>query len=281
MVVRWRFFVGLALWLGLALACPAVGQAQRFGPAQPAEERDEEERDEIETDRDSFTFATSTVGTKKTVVEQSYSFIDNRVGPDSNSFPELLARRGLADWVELRVGWNYEAGGANTVSGNEVGAEDLQPETEGRMLYGAKFLTSKQERWRPASSLIVQGYTPTAGPSNTTTMDIGEAVGWTFANGWTWNSSLRYGTGEEKGDHFSQWAPSTVLKIPVGERWNFHAEYFGIVSYGKQIPLNQHYGSFGGHILLNPNLELGVRFGFGLNEQTPRFFNNVGVAFRF
>jgi len=31
---------------------------------------------------------------------------------------------------------------------------------------------------------------------------------------------MRYGTGFEEEDAFSQWAPSSVVKVPVGERWN-------------------------------------------------------------
>ena len=132
-----------------------------------------------------------------------------------------------------------------------------------------------------ANALIVQGYTPTAGPTTATTVNVGEAAGWTFSNGWTWNSSLRFATANEKGDSFVQWAPSTVLKIPVGERWNVHGEYFGIVSYGKKTPLNEQFVSLGGHVLLTPNLELGLRFGFGLNQETPGFFNNVGFGWQF
>jgi hypothetical protein len=270
-LLPWCLVVAIAF---VALSTPVDGQ-------EPSMRAESAEPGELETDRDSFTFATSTVGKRLTVTEASYSFIDNRVGPDSHSFPELLVRHGISERIELRLGWNYEAGGPGTVSGSEVGGQDLQVETEGRILYGAKFLTSKQQNWLPQSALIVQGYTPTAGPSNVSTVDIGEAFGWTFSNGWVWNSSLRFATADEKGDSFVQWAPSTVLKIPVGERWNAHVEYFGITSYGKESPLNNQYISLGGHVLLTPNLELGLRFGFGLNEQTPRFFNNVGIGWRF
>jgi hypothetical protein len=275
-VTRARFSLHLHVALILALAATAGARAQEAPLRAEAEERDE-----IETDRDSFTFATTTVGSATTVVEASYSFIDNRVGPESHSFPELLVRRGVSDWLELRLGWNYEAGGPGTVSGNEVGGEDLEVETEGRILYGAKLLTSTQADWKPQSALIVQGYTPTAGPSTASSVVVGEAFGWTFANGWVWNSAIRLATANAEGDSFVQWAPSTVLKVPVGERWNVHAEYFGIVSYGKQTPLNDQFISLGGHVLLNPNLELGIRFGFGLNPETPNFFNNVGVGWRF
>ena len=196
--------------------------------------------EELETDRDSFTFAPTTAGAGRTITEASYSFIDNRVGPEAHSFPELLFRRGIGERFELRVGVNYEAGGPGTVTGTEVGGEDIEPEAEyeSRLLYGMKVATSEQAGGLPRSALIVQGFTPTYGPSTATTMYVGEAWGWTFPNGWAWNTAMRYGTGYEELDAFSQWAPSTVLKIPVGERWNIHSEYFGIMSTGKAIPLN-------------------------------------------
>lgn len=277
-----RFAARVVWCVGLVMALGRASEAQEFSSFIAEGRRAESaERDEIETDRDSFTFATSLVAPRKNILEASYSFIDNRVGPESHSFPEFLARRGINDWLELRLGWNYEAGGPGTVSGSEVGGEDLQVETEGRLLYGAKFQTSRASGWMPQSALILQGFTPTAGESPASTFNVGEAFGWTFANGWTWNTALRFATAYEQRDYFSQWAPSTVLKIPVGERWNVHGEYFSIVSYGKADSLNLHYASFGGHVLLTPNLEVGVRFGFGLNSETPNFFNNVGFGWRF
>jgi len=238
-------------------------------------------REELETDRDSFTFAPSTTGPATSILEASYSYIDSRTGPDAHSFPEVLLRRGLGDKVELRLGWNYEAGGPGTVSGSEFGGEDVIAEDESRVLYGTKVETSDQDGWRPRSAAIVQGYTPVSGPSNRSTVVAGEAFGWRFAGGWEWNSALRYGTGFEKHDAFSQWAPSTVVKVPVGDRWNAHVEYFGIFSTGKEIPLNVQYASCGGHVLVTENLELGLRVGWGLNSTTPGFFSNVGVGWRY
>ena len=79
-------------------------------------EEEEAEEDEIETDRDSFTPATTTAGWQRLIVESAWSFIDNRRVPDTNSLPELVVRYGLNDWLELRLGWNWEAGGApNTI----------------------------------------------------------------------------------------------------------------------------------------------------------------------
>lgn len=264
----------MAAMAAVATVQDAVGQGQldRTAATRP---------DEIETDRDSFTFAPTTAGAQRTILEASYSFIDNRLGPEAHSVPELLVRRGLGDKVELRVGFNYEAGGPGTVSGNEIGGEDVISEYESRVLYGTKVETSEQQGWIPQSALIFQGFTPTYGPTTQSTLMAGEAFGWRFANGWEWNSAMRYGTGFVEEDAFNQWAPSSVLKIPVGERWNVHTEYFGIFSSGKELPLNVQYISFGGHVLVTKDLELGLRYGWGLNETTPNFFTNLGVGVRY
>ena len=253
MSLRKAVVVVAALAMAQGLVSPARGQraepvASAYDPAG-----------EIETDRDSFTFAPTT----------------------AHSFPELLVRRGVSDRVEMRVGFNYEAGGPGTVSGTEVGGEDLETEYESRVLYGTKVETSRQEGWLPQSALVVQGYTPTYGPTTQSTIVAGESFGWRFANGWVWGSSMRYGTGFDKEDAFNQWAPSSVLKIPVGERLNVHAEYFAIFSEGKQQAVNLQCVSLGGHLLLSKDFELGARYGWGLNESSPGFFVNCGLGYRY
>jgi hypothetical protein len=239
------------------------------------------DREDLETDRDSFTFAPTTAGPATSILEASYSFIDNRLGPEAHSFPELLLRRGIGERFEARLGFNYEAGGPGTVSGSEFGGEDIETEEEGRMLYGMKVETTDQEGLLPRSALIVQGYTPVSGPSNKSTVVVGESFGWRFTNGWEWTTAMRYGTGFEEQDAFNQWAPSSVVKIPLGERWNVHAEYFAILSSQKDVPLNIQYASVGGHVLATENLELGLRVGWGLNDTSPDFFSNLGVGWRY
>lgn len=237
---------------------------------------------ELETDRDSFTPATSTVGTSRVIVESSYSFIANRNVPDANSVPELLVRTGITDRFEIRLGWNYEAGGpTGAVSGSDLGDEDFVTEKESRVLYGFKFEQNQQSGWIPESSVILEGYTPTSGPSTFSRLVLAEVFGWNLPNGWQWNSSLRFGLNDNRVDSFNQWAPSTVLKIPLNDRWAVHAEYFGVVTSGREPSTSQQYISFGGHVLLTPNFELGGRFGFGVNEQTAKFFNNIGFGWRF
>jgi hypothetical protein len=107
------------------------------------------------------------------------------------------------------------------------------------------------------------------------------AAGWEFFDRWKLDAACRYGTGNEEGDHFDFIAPSAVLKVPVGEKVSVHAEYFGLFSRDKAPDFVLHYFSPGVHYLITPNLEVGVRVGWGLNDQSARFFSNAGVGWRF
>jgi hypothetical protein len=244
-----------------------------------------QEAEHIETDRDSFTPATTVAGTGTTIVEAAYSFIDNRSVPDTHSFPELLTRYGVADWLELRLGANYEVGGeSNAVSGGggDLGDfESAEVESEAKVSYGLKAALTEQDAWLPRSALILQGFTPTSGPETATHLVATYAWGWTLVEGWTWDSAIRYGDEASEGDHFNHWAPSTVLKAALAEQWNAHVEYFGVFTDGREVESSQSYVSPGIHYLLTPDFEIGLRVGWGLGGDAANFFSNAGVGLRF
>lgn len=273
---------------------PVVGEAAAAGPrgepregGEGGEGGEREGRREIETDRDSFTPATTTAGKGRLIFESAYSFIDNRGVKETHSFPELLFRYGLTERLELRLGWNYEVGGAGSDVSGSGSAEDVdffspgRLERETNLSYGLKYLLSEQRRWLPGSSVILQGSTPTSGEGNDTQFTGTYVFGWELPNRWKLDGALRYGTGSEKEDRFNIWAPSAVLKVPVGERVNVHAEYFGLFSQGKEGEFVRHFVSPGAHYLITDDLEVGVRVGWGLNGQSARFFVNAGLGWRF
>jgi Putative MetA-pathway of phenol degradation len=72
-----------------------------------------------------------------------------------------------------------------------------------------------------------------------------------------------------------------VLKVPLFERASAHVEYFGIFSTGKDGNFNHQYFSPGISYLVTTDLEIGARVGWGLNDQSARFFSNVGIGWRF
>ena len=95
------------------------------------------------------------------------------------------------------------------------------------------------------------------------------------------SSRMRSGFDSVEHDRFNQWALSIVLKVPVAERWNAHVEYFGIHTDGSAHNRAVHYFSPGVHYLLTADWEIGVRLGWGLNDEASKFFSNVGLGWRF
>ncbi|MFO0810948.1 MAG: transporter [Gemmataceae bacterium] len=258
-------------------------------PPQPAEagegrEPAAERRVEWETDRDSFTPSAKTAGRRRLIVESAYSFIDNRGRKESHSLPELVARYGVTDRIELRLGWNYEVGGAASgvsasSSGEELFGAGLSRESS--LNLGLKLGVTEQDRWIPESALILSAFTPTSGEETATQFVGTYVVGWELPNRWKLDSAIRFAADSERGDRFTEWAPSVVLKVPFGEKWDAHVEYFGIATNGKEHDRTVHYFSPGLHYLLTENVEVGFRLGWGLNDQSARFFSNVGFGLRF
>lgn len=280
------------LWICASLACGSAS-AQEFDdlfdnldvPWLRRENTEEREGDEepLETDRDSFTPATTLVGAGRVIYESSYSFIENRNTANDHSFPEIITRFGITDRLELRLGWNYEIGGGGDVSNGDPGGQGEEPGSrqESQMLYGFKLALTKQRGWIPQSATIIQATTPTSGPDSFTDLNIGYVFGWKFFDDWQLDSAIRYIPTREREDHFNQWASSVVLKIPVTERVNVHGEWFGIFTDGKADNTNRQYFSPGVHYLISPNCEIGVRVGWGLNRDAANFFSNVGLGLRF
>ena len=128
---------------------------------------------------------------------------------------------------------------------------------------------------------MLQGFTPTSGRVTATELAVTGVIGWELPNRWKLDGSLRYATDHDGRTMVANYSPSVVLRVPVGELWTVHAEYFGQSSQGREIERVQHYFSTGPHALITRNLELGVRVGWGLNEQSSRFFSNAGVGWRY
>jgi hypothetical protein len=279
------------LWLAGAAVCAQEPESPRFLNFRPlaaaelgGETTDaDDEQGEIETDRDSFTPATTVAGTSRLILESAYTFTDNRDVAESHSFPEFLARYGVAEKLELRLGWNYEVGGAPTDTSNSDGDDTFDGagiEREHRISYGIKAELSEQDAWVPQSVVMVQGFTLTTGEAAASQVVTTYAWGWTWAERVKFDSAIRYGTASELGDHFGVWAPSTVLKVMLTDQWNVHAEYFGLFRDGSGDDTAKQYFSPGTHYLLTPNLEVGVRVGWGLNAEAANFFANTGVGWR-
>ena len=92
---------------------------------------------------------------------------------------------------------------------------------------------------------------------------------------------LRFITDSGNGNHYEVWAPFSVLRVPIGERFQVHSEFFGLFSEDRASNFSRVFFSPGMHYLITPNLEVGLRVGWGLTNQSSPFFSNVGFGCRF
>lgn len=268
---------------------PRAGENAARAEAAGADAATEDEADEreefIETDRNSFTFAPFTAGRNRLIIESAYSFLRFGAEGGKHSFPEAVFRYGIGDRFELRLGYNFEIGRASEVAEGDI-AGNFGINAEQQMFYGFKYATSRQrdDSWlTPNSAVFVQTHTPIGSLEGQTQIRLGYVWGWILRNGWTFDSAFRFGTDRESGDSYTLWAPSTVLKIPLGrdKRWFTHVEYFGIMSQAKDRDFSKHFIDFGLHYLITPNFEVGSIIAFGINEQSRGVIINTGFGVRF
>ena len=236
---------------------------------------------ELDTDRDAFTPATTTALVGTVLTEASYVWIDNRGSPDTNSFPELLVRLGVRERFEWRFGFNYERGsGGSVVSAVEVGEAPLGEEagSEANILYGCKVRLTDQDGWIPRSAAIVEGFTPVAGDVWGTEPVATYAWGWAFADDWRFDSAIRYAYADSEEGTFDRWMPSVVLRAPVTQRFEVHAEWFGSWTQGLPDDSVRPFVGPGTHFMITPNLELGCRMGWGLTRDAAGYYFDVGIG---
>jgi hypothetical protein len=239
---------------------------------------------ELDTDRDAFTPATTTAKAGTVLTESSYVWIDNRGLPATNSFPELLVRIGARERLEWRFGFNYEQNsGGSVVAAVEVGEPPREGtgSEEANLLYGIKVRVTDQSDWLPRSAVIVEAFTPVAGDIWGTEPSATYAFGWELPTAWRLDTAIRYCRAESEEGWFDRWMPSTVLRIPVTERFEVHAEWFGSWTQGLADDSVQPFAGPGTHFMLTPTFEIGCRMGWGLTRDAAGYFVDAGVGWRF
>ena len=242
------------------------------------------EFEELNTDRDAFTPATTTAKAGHVLTEASYVWIDNRGLPATNSFPELLVRVGAHERFEWRFGFNYEQNsGGSVVAAVEVGEPPRggTGSEEANLLYGIKVRVTDQAGWLPRSAAIVEAFTPVYGDIWGTEPSATYAFGWALPAEWQFDSAIRYARAESDEGWFDRWMPSTVLRIPITERFEVHAEWFGSWTQGLAEDTMQPFAGPGTHFMLTPTFEIGCRMGWGLTRDAAGYFVDTGVGWQF
>jgi Putative MetA-pathway of phenol degradation len=236
------------------------------------------------TDRPDFTESSVTVGMGVVQYETGYTFTyndDDGSVTKEHSYPEALFRIGmLAEWFELRLGWNYGES-AETVFGDDnsnlEGAEDLY--------VGAKLALTPQSGCLPETGVILQGTVPTGANAFT----AGEVLpGVNFIYGWDVNDFFSVGGGTQANralddngeDFYVEFAQSITTGYGWTEKFGGYAEWYMFAPAGAETARNQQYFNAGFSYLLTDNFQWDIRAGVGLNEAADDFFTGSGFSIR-
>jgi len=237
------------------------------------------------TDRPDFTEASTTVGRGVAQFEFGYTYAydnDGTVQSRGNSSPELLMRLGiLADWLELRVAYNYgdaqqipNAGPTNSISGSE----DLY--------LGFKIGLTPQAGLLPEMALMPQMTVP-SGDADLTAGEVLPGLNWLY--GWDINDVISTGGSSQynraidsdTGSPYGEFAQSWTIGYSLTERLSAYTEWFAIVPDGADSPRTEHYFDGGFTFLLSNDVQLDIRGGVGANEAADDYFFGSGMSVRF
>ncbi len=273
---------------------PAAVLMACFVASAGAQQSDSDKADPMNqpliTDRPDFTESTGAVPTGHLQLEMGYTFTHDREGSDrvrDHTTPELLARIGVANNFEFRIGWEGYSftrlrSDAPTRFGRAFGREELS-QGSNDVTFGFKLKLAEQDGWRPHTGIIGEISVPW-GSTNRSSGDVDPAIKFLWAydlsDSLSLAGNLNVGIPTENSHRFVQASASLVLGVALTDRVGTYVEYFGFYP-GSERTDAAHSLNGGFTFLVHPNLQFDVRAGAGLNEEADDFFTGVGLAWRF
>lgn len=234
------------------------------------------------TDRPDFTESSSTVGRGVNQIEMGYTYTHDESGNTStrsHSYPEILWRRGIvAEWLELRIGWNYGEERVNTggTVANQGDSDDIY--------LGFKIALTPQECWLPEMALLPQMTIPVGGPFSAE--EVLPGLNWLYSwevNDWLSIAGSTQGNralDEVTGDAYIEFAQSAAAGISLTDTLGVYAEWYAFLPSSADTAQNEHYFNGGFAYLLSDNVQLDIRAGVGLNGAADDYFIGTGASFR-
>ncbi len=282
----------VVVWMGLIMASQA--------PSSPTLDRSETTRnifgleaapldEPLVGDRPDFTESPYAVPRGRFQLESGYTFTFDREDGErakAHTFPEFLLRVGLAEGLELRLGWEgWTFSETLSRERNDVGrtvSRNPHRRDGADMIVGFKYELLEEDGWIPDFGVIGELSLPTGGVQ-ATSGDVDPAVKWLWAYSLTdqlsvaGNVNLAAPTGEN--GRFFQAGASLSFAYALTDRLGTYAEYFGLYPNDRDSDA-AHALNGGFTYLITPNLQFDVRAGFGLNEEADDFFVGTGFVIR-
>ncbi len=245
----------------------------------------------ISTDRPSFSDGTGIVPVGHLQIETGYTFtFRNRGGVETqrHNGPEGLARVALLDdRFELRFitsgySWARSDAGAGAGFVSTAGWNDIT--------LGFKLKATDQDGWIPRLAIGAQTTMAigSRGVSNREyeptlkliwSYDLGQAFGEDW-KGFTLGGNGNLAWPTSGGARYLQGQGSIYLSFPTIENLTGFVEYFVIGPNSKGADA-AHYVDFGGVYLLDSQVQLDARVGFGLNQEADSVLVGVGISLLF
>lgn len=242
------------------------------------------------TDRPDATESTETVPRGRVQFESGYTFTYDREGSTrsrSHAAPEALLRIGLADRLELRLGWEGYAWSHEQLPGTSragrsiVVADNTQAASD--LYLGAKAKLFDQDGWRPHFGVIPAVTVPSGSPSahsGDVDPEVKLAWAWDLPADFALAGNVHLGVPTEDGRRFVQSGASLSVAFPLFDGVDGYCEYFGW--YPNRRDADAAHSLNGGLTWkITDDLQIDWRVGMGLNEEADDFFTGIGLAIRF
>jgi hypothetical protein len=247
------------------------------------DDKDKSPRDEpLESDRPDFTESTSTVGKGVIQFEGGYTYTrcpDGKPSLNDHTLPELLIRYGLAERLEMRCEWEgvvwTRPDRGTTSSETQTGCTDAD--------FGFKYALTQQDKWRPATSIIVAVTAPCGSPT-LSNQQVGAVVNylysWKLGEKFSLAGSTSHSWASEPDDWFSYIGQSLSLQYEFNERFGVFNEFYALFRRESQDNGVQCYYDGGLTYHVTKNFQLDWRAGCGLTSSSDRFFTGCGLTIR-
>ncbi|MCO6430903.1 MAG: transporter [Deltaproteobacteria bacterium] len=256
----------------LSLNLPAALHAE----SGPLGWGDPEIKQEMETDRPDFTEGTQPISPGHLQIETGYTYTYDGGGGqrlEEHTLPELLARIGAFEELELRIAW---AGYISQQHGaiDESGVSDFS--------LGFKHRVLNQDDWMPDLSYIGELSIP-AGSSGLTSGAVEPAFKLLWAYGldrYSVAGNLNLAALQGEDERYLEVSSSLAFGADLTQHFGTYVEYFGLYPAEQVVEEDEHYLNGGFTWSVSPDFQLDLRTGFGLNGDAIDLFTGAGFAAR-
>lgn len=237
----------------------------------------------ISTDRPDQTESPDIVPRKFTQIEAGFSYERIRYNHISGvvyeifTTPDLLARYGLAETIELRFGTSVNTGKTIVNDSSNSSSTDFGP-----LMIGAKFNILEEGEILPKTSILVEADMPALTLKSSDSY-FNPAVKLCFSNQLPNIGELSYNFGIDMDNSESTINSTFLYSVSMGfdftNRVGMFTEIYGFIPFNSQN--SRHYVDAGFTYLVNNNVQLDISGGYDLQDNLTDYFIGAGVSFRF